>query len=288
MSWFSQAILRPIYELIIIFPMPWRLIIIILILLPVLFWLIFRGLPFVVDKLSYTASICVKKLFKCEYIIAQYIRDKKYNSPPTIIYIIEDLLAAIVRIFEGISQYSRKLAHSRKKRWFPPRRLFIIVGVIVPFVWYLRPLIATNSTSKFLRSGEIWWYSLEGWILNGKWKPSAASYAPEESIWTYFSTINNHQYLEAWNSTTTNFKNNKRLMPNGYADYLSFWKNDVERTNVLQAKLVSKNMTGATIDVNWQYFTKNKRNSPNTEAVRFFLVWDVKTTRWLIDNTKKL
>ncbi len=294
MNWFFQTILRAIYEVIIIFPMPWRLMFIILALLPILFWLIFRGLPWLIDKLSYTVFLCVKTLSNIlllgEYTITQYIRKKKRCSPPIIIYIFGDLLAAVVITLHNTNRYISEFTRSDlfQKRWFPQMLWFIIIGTIVPLVWYLRPSIATNSTSKFLRSGEIWWYSLEGWILNGKWKPSAASYAPEESIWTYFSTINNHQYLEAWNSTTTNFKNNKRLMPNGYADYLSFWKDDVERTNVLQTKLVSKNMTGATIDVNWQYFTKNKRNRPNTEAVRFFLVWDVKTTRWLIDNTKKL
>ncbi|WP_310488296.1 hypothetical protein [Chamaesiphon sp. VAR_69_metabat_338] len=268
--------------------MPWRLTIVGMVLIPVLFWLIFQGLPFLSSKLSYIAFVCVKILLRCECEMTQYIRVKKHYSPPAIIYILSDSLAAIGRAFDNTSKYFSEFASSMKKRWYPPKRLLVIIGIIVPLIWYVRPSIGTNSTSKFLRSGEIWWYSLEGWILSGKWKPSATSYAPEEFIWTYFSTINNHQYLEAWNLTTANFKNNKRLMPNGYADYLSFWKNDVERTNVLQAKLVSKNMTGATIDVNWQYFTKKNRSSPNIEAVRFFLVWDVKTTRWLINNTKKL
>jgi hypothetical protein len=273
MSWFFQAIFRTIYELVIIFPMPWRLVIIALTLLPILFWLIFRGLPFVVDKLSYVASIFVKMLLKCEYIMTQYIRGKKHG----------DLLAAIVRAFESVSQHSKGFTNSTKKRWFPPRWLFIIVGITVSFIWYIRPSIGINSTSRFLRDGEIWWYSLEGWILNGKWKPSAASYAPEESIWAYFSTINNHQYLEAWNSTTANFKSNKRLMPNGYTDYLSFWKNDVERVNVTQTRLISKNGNSAIVNVEWHFFIKNNKTSKNTN---FSLIWDVKTARWLIDNTK--
>jgi hypothetical protein len=288
MSWFFQSISRPIYELIIIFPMPWRLMIIITALLPVLSWLIFQGLPFLASKLSYITFVFVKILLRCEYVMTQYIRGKKHYSPPTIIYIIGDLLAAIGRILDSASQYLNELAYSMKKRWFPPKRLFIIIGIIGSFIWYIRPSIGTTSTFKFLRSGEMWWYSLEGWVLNGKWKPSASSYAPEEFIWTYFSTLNNHQYSEAWNLTTANFKRNKHLMPNGYTDYLSYWKDNIERTNVTQVRLLSKNMISASIDVNWQYFTKKNRNSPNTEAVRFFLVWDVKTTRWLIDSTKKL
>jgi hypothetical protein len=283
MSWFFQAILRPIYELIIIFSMPWRLIIIVLILLPILFWLIFRGLPFIADKFSYIAFLCVKILLRCEYIMTQYIRDKKHNSPPAIIYIIGDLLATVGRVFDGASHYFSELAHSMKKKWFPPKLVLIIIGVIISLAWYMRLSIGTNSTSKFLHDGEMWWYSLEGWILNGKWKPSAASYAPEESIWTYFSTINNHQYQEAWNLTTANFKKNKRLMPNGYASYLSFWKDDVERVNVTQTRLISKNSNSAIVNVEWHFFMKNNKTSKNTN---FSLIWDIKTTKWLIDNTK--
>jgi hypothetical protein len=287
-----QFIFKPIWGLLIIIPMPWRFTIVILILLTVLSWFVFRGLPWLVAKLSHLFFICIEIIANIlllgEYATTQYIRNKKHRSPPKIIYVFDDILSSIVKIFYRISQNLIKLTEPiLKKRWFPSKVLFILLGIIITLVWYVRPLIRTSNISKFIQNGEMWWYSLEGWVINGQWKAYAISFAPEDFIYNYFSEINNHQYQKAWNLTTVKFKNNGRLMPKGYADYLSFWRDEVDSINVIEVKRWAKDNNAAKVDVRWQYLMKNHGKLPN-ENIRFFLVWDAKANTWLIDNTQKL
>lgn len=110
--------------------------------------------------------------------------------------------------------------------------------------------------------------------------------SPEQAVKEYYSKINNGQYQIAWNALSPQFKNNKKLLPKGYSDYLKWWRGEVQRVDINQIILLSKDNTSAVTDVQLQYFMKKKQKLSPPETIRLFLVWNTQKNMWLIDATK--
>ncbi|MEW6496688.1 MAG: hypothetical protein AB1589_29820 [Cyanobacteriota bacterium] len=286
---FLQAIIRPIWELLLHIPMPWRVLAVSLVLTPVFSWLFWRAFPWLLAKLSHLlligAEFLVKILLLLENFLTQQIR-KRGRQPPDFIYIFDDLLSVMMRIFHAVTQQLDKvLEYALKKQWIPRKRWFVIpLIVILPFIEPIRPILGESTVGKL----ETWWYSLEGWALTRRWALSALSFPPEQFVRDYYSTINNRQVPAAWNRLSPRFQKNTKLMQNGYSDYLDWWEKKVEQVNINQVTLVAKNNNSAIVEIKLQYFMRETQKLSSPESIRLFLVWDSPNSRWLIDEGKRL
>lgn len=283
--------IRPIWELLLIIPMPWRATIVLLLLIPTLSWLIWRGVPWVLAKLSQVILICTNFLAKLllfiEYLLTQYI--KKHNRQlPSGIYIFDDVLSGIVSLInEGTQRLENVLDNALKKRWLPRKGWYITAIIILPLIWFIRPVLGETTVGKLINGGVSWWNSLEGWALTGKWSISALSSPPEQFVRDYYSALNSSQYSAAWSSLSPKFKSNKDLMPNGYSSYTDWWET-VEQVDINQVTLVSKNTNSAIVDIHLQFLMRKNKKLSSSESIRHVLMWDSPNSRWLIDATKRL
>lgn len=106
--------------------------------------------------------------------------------------------------------------------------------------------------------------------------------SPAQTVENYFLNINQEQYKTAWNQLSQQFKDNKRLHPNGYFSYLNWWRGKVKNVNIQQINILEANTDTATVDASLNYLMKNGRIIPRT--VRFFLSWDAQNRRWLVKD----
>jgi len=284
---FLQNIIRPIWELLIVIPMPWRATIVLLLLIPALSWLFLRGIPWLLAKLSQLLFLCTKLLARVllliEYLLTQYIR-KHNRQLPSGIYIFGDVLSGIVSLVNEGKQLLEKVSvNALNKRWRPRKGWYITVIILVPLIWFIRPVLGETAVAKLINGGVSWWDSLEGWALTRKWSMSALSSPPEQFVRDYFSDINNSQYSAAWSRLSSEFQRNKILMPNGYISYTDWWKK-VERVDINQVTLASKDNASAIVNIRLQYLMKETKKLSSSESLRLFLRWDSLNSRWLIDK----
>ncbi len=286
---FLQAIIRPIWELLLHIPMPWRTLVVLFLLTPVLSYLVLRAFPWLFAKFSHilliSAELLAKVLFLLENLLTQQIR-LRGRQPPDFIYIFDDLLSGMLRMIHAVTQQLDKvLEYALKKQWIPRKRWFVIPGIIILLlIEPIRPILGESTVGKL----EIWWYSLEGWILTGRWSLSALSFPPEQFVRDYYSTINNRQVPAAWNLLSPRFQRNKKLMQKDYSEYLEWWGKQVEQVKINQVILVTKNTNSAIVEIKLQYFMRETQRLSSPESIRLFLVWDSKNSRWLIDEGKRL
>ncbi len=278
--------IRSIWKLLIIIPMPWRATIVLLLLMPSLSWLFWRGFPWLLAKTSQVLLICVQLLVRflllIEYLITQHMRRQNLQLLPSI-YLFGDALIGIVSfVDEGTQRLERLLSNALRRRWQIRKGWYQAAVIILPLIWFIRPVLGETMPAKLINGGWSWWDSLEGWALTGKWPLSVLSSPPEQFVKDYYSDINNHQYLAAWSRLSPKFKSNKTLMPNGYSSYRDRWKS-VGQINVNRVTRVSKNNKSATIDVYLQYLMKETKNRPSSATLRLSLVWDAQNSRWLIN-----
>ena len=106
--------------------------------------------------------------------------------------------------------------------------------------------------------------------------------SPIQTVENYYLNINQAQYKTAWNQLSQQFKDNKRLHPNGYFSYLSWWRGKVKNVNIQQISILEANTNTATVDASLNYLMKNGRIIP--KSVRFFLVWDAQNRRWVVKD----
>ncbi|WP_254011154.1 hypothetical protein [Limnofasciculus baicalensis] len=223
-----------------------------------------------------------------EYLITQYIR-KKRPQVPFWIYQVGDILSEIVSFLDGITQRLDKLYKyvlDKNKQWLPSNTWYVIAGIILPCLWFASPSVGESTAAKLIDNGKTWWYSFEGWVLTSEWKPSYLSFPPEQFVWDYCAAINKGNFSQAWDMTTPDFKNNKKLMPQGYNSYLEWWKDEVQEVKLNKVTLISKNNNSAVVDVDWQFFMKKKPN--NSQSTLFVLSWNTKNSKWVLYTTKKL
>ncbi|GET37824.1 serine/Threonine protein kinase [Microseira wollei NIES-4236] len=290
MSEFLQTILRPIWELLVPIPMPWRALIILLLLMPALSWLFWRAFPCLLAKLSQLFFICTevvaKLLLWLENLVTQSVR-KRGSQPPNVIYIFDDLIGGIVLLVNAATQKLDKIfRYALTQRWLPRKGWFVTAAILLPFLWYVRPILGETTVAKFINSGLMWWDSFEGWVLTGKWIPYTLSRpSPEQFVRDYFSAINNGQYSAAWNLLTPEYQ---RTGPGSYNEYLDWWERKVERVEINQLSQFSQDLKYATVDVRLQYFMKRTQKLSKPESVRYFLIWDIQTGTWLINDSKYL
>ena len=90
--------------------------------------------------------------------------------------------------------------------------------------------------------------------------------SPVQTVENYYLNINQGQYKTAWNQLSQQFKDNKRLHPNGYFSYLSWWRGKVKNVNIQQINILEANTDTAIVDASLNYLMKNGRIVPEFGA----------------------
>ena len=285
-----QTIIRPIWEGLLIIPMPWRATIVFLLFIPISSWLFWRGVPWLLPKISQLLLVCGELLVKLvllpEYLITQKIK-KRRRQVPLWIYKFDDLLSEILSFIHETKQALEKLrdyAFNKNKNWLPRTKWYVITAITLLFLWFARPSLGENTAAKLIDSGKISWYSLEGWVLTGKWQHSPLSFPPEQFVWDYCAAINKRQFQQAWNMTTVQFQSNQKF--EGTDSYLEWWRDKVEEVKLNKVSLVSRNNSYATVDLNWQFLMRKTQKWSNPESGSFCMIWDSQSGRWLLNRTK--
>ena len=169
-----RSIVKVFLEPLLLLPMPWRLLIVILILIPCFHWAVWRVFPWLLIQVSQLFLISVETIGKFllifEYRFSRKNRIHGYQ-PPKIVYLLDDLLREIVKLVYTISQQCEKVLKpvlNKKKRWIPRAKWFVQTAIVFLLIWFLRPFIGETQVGKLINSGVNLWYSLESWVITGK------------------------------------------------------------------------------------------------------------------------
>jgi hypothetical protein len=284
-----QSIVKPIWEILGQCPMPWRIALEIIPLLAILPRLLFRIIPqFFYGALIlilYLSESFVKILVLPEALLAQKFR-KRGNDVPKLVYLAGDIVRPVVGFIFGLTEKSKVWKQDLFKKpcsW--NFKWIIMVCIILPAIWYSRPILGDTKVGAIIDSGFSWWTSLEGWIVSGNWKSvNSMMISPEEFIRGYFSDINSHNVSKAWNKLSPKFQNNKRLMPNGYASYKEWWDDTVQQVKVTNVTIQERSFNTATVKVNWMYQLAGESNFSEQTFI-LDLTLDTRSGRWLIDES---
>jgi hypothetical protein len=302
-----QTLIRPFWQLFMPIPMPWRSVIILLLLMPILSWLFLRAFPWFFTQVSKLllliklpqlilnlAQFLASILLLPEYLITQCLRKRGFQ-PPHFIYICDDIITWVVNTINQACTLLDKilkkgniiLNFALKIRWMPRRKYSFLVAAFLLLIWFIRPQLDEKNTFAILiDSGVNSWYSLENWIINGELKSIILNdTSPQEFIKDYFSAINTQHYTIAWNSLSPEYKIKKS---GSYKNFLEWWENKVERVDLHGVSLKSHNTTSATINVSIQYFMRDTKKLSKTELISYQLTWNVQEKRWLINNSDYL
>jgi hypothetical protein len=281
-----RTFLKPTWDVMLPIPMPWRMLIILCCAIPVIYWLLLRGLPWLMAKSSYILFICAKLLANIlllpEYTFTQYFRQQK-RQPASIIYTLDQIITNIITLFQTINLLLEELfKKSLNKKSLIQKEWVIIPAIIIIFMWFFRPILGETGESTIGRL-ENWWYLFEEWVLYGDAQGSVPRVAPEKFITDYFYILDRQQVTDGWKLLTSRFRGDKKA---NYAEYSKFWLEQVDGFILHQTRLISQDKNFAVVDVKIQFKKKNKELY-GIEYIRFWLVWN-NTTGWMIDDSKQL
>ena len=114
--------------------------------------------------------------------------------------------------------------------------------------------------------------------------PAVDKPSPEEFVQNYYTIINKREYQTAWNQLSPALQSNKKLHPKGYLSYIDWWGGQVQSIDIEQVNLVEASTDTATVDAQLKYFLKTGKEVP--ASVRFSLLWDAESNRWVLAAAK--
>ncbi len=113
-------------------------------------------------------------------------------------------------------------------------------------------------------------------------EPEGDRPTPEESVFNYYSSINNRDYSQAWNQLEPRFQNNQS---GDYNTYTTWW-DSVGLVNVEEVDVVASSPSAAIVDTSLTYTMQDGRIS--NETIRMSLIWNEQTGTWAIEQTSRL
>jgi hypothetical protein len=272
-------------------PMPWRMVSEILVCLFFVPLILFQVIPRLINLLFvlalYFSEFLTKLLVLPEALLAQFFRQRG-KDVPHFLYWLGEILRVILRVLFDFTEKSTLWKNSwTKKSYLLNLKWLIMIGVILPVVWYSRPALGDNSLASFVDNIVSWWTSSEGWLSSGNWKTEKpASITPERFVLDYFSDINNRDTAKAWKSLTPSFQSNKRLMPNGYESYKDWWGNQVQEVRIANVVTELRDFNSARVKVYWSYQASGDTEFSQEMNLTLYLLLDKKLGRWLINESE--
>ena len=195
-----KSTFRTIWEFLLPIPMPWQIVLVLLIVVPLIPLLVFRCIPWLVIILSqivlFTTKIIASSLCFFEYQITQFIRKNKGN-PPEILYILSDICAASVRLCQSLEVGVKHLANKAfRVSWVLRPKVWYALPILIIPVWFIRPNLGESVFSTLIDNATSWWCSLEYWAMTGEeWKPSnlTCRYPSSSPPWDTFLKIREYE-----------------------------------------------------------------------------------------------
>lgn len=280
-----QTSLRVIWEPLLQIPMPWRMLLVLLVFIVVMSWFSLRGFPWLFKTLSQFALkfanfIADILLFPESWISGKF--RQKGKNPPSIFHWFGSLILGIVYVFEQIKINAEQLFITayNKKRWLPNKRTFFVLSILLLLTPLIRPFLGETAVAKSIDSGMDWWDSLEEWIITGQWG-KIARISPEQFTKNYFLALDQNQFKSAYDSLSPRFIKEKAQT---YNDYLDWWDKTVDNIEVNQVSLRSQNRYSASVDVQFQYLNQGTQEVQSMR-LNFQLIWDFQNKKWLIDKS---
>jgi len=177
-----QDTIRIVWEILLLVSMPWRAGLIILVAVILLRWLVWRSLPWLIEKLARLLLFLVEGIASLlllpEYWITKRLRQSGRQLLPGS-YAFGDILQGIVGL---IHAGTTKLGDASAKQWRLPKRWVALIVAIPILLWYVRPLLDETTAANYVDRGVAWWYSFEGWVLTGEWASLPAYLEDHPSI----------------------------------------------------------------------------------------------------------
>jgi hypothetical protein len=281
-----REVLKSVWWILIIIPMPWRSVFLLSIFIMIIPWILLRLVPnFIYFAFGFLLWL-VKKISEIilfpEFKFSQGFITKR-ETIPKLVYIIGDSLFFVIDALSSVQDHIKnvRVFILKKKVYIPKFWMAVAFWILLSLFWYSRPLFVNSDLGKLTDSSNSWFYSLERWIVTNKWEYKQAS--PEQFVKQYFSYISKGEISTAWNHTTQNFKNNTRLMPNGFNSYKDWWSNkDVQ---IVLTSIESRGFDNAKVMVIWKYKNTNTKSNYTPKKFILFLVFDDKFNKWLLDNS---
>lgn len=151
-----QDTIRAVWEILLLVPMPWRVGLVILIVVLFLYWLVLRFLPWLVEKLARLLLVLVEGaaslLLLPEYFITKQLRQNGHHPLPGT-YTFGDILQRIVGL---IHAGTAKLANILKKQWRLQKRLVVLIFAVPILLWYVRPFLDGTAAASYIDRGVVW------------------------------------------------------------------------------------------------------------------------------------
>ena len=101
----------------------------------------------------------------------------------------------------------------------------------------------------------------------------------EQALRNYYQALNDYKYLRAWSYLTP------EVQSEGYQNYLDWWSKII-KIDILSLELGPEDGYNSRVDSRLQYFTKSGQQI--NQIIRFDMVWDTISDRWLINKIEQL
>ncbi len=116
-------------------------------------------------------------------------------------------------------------------------------------------------------------------------QPTVSKISAGQALRNYYETINRSEYQAGWSQLSPQHRNNSDLHPAGFSSFVEWWE-QVSQVDMQEITSRETSSSTALAEARVKYFMKSGRRI--SQSLRYFLVWDTTSERWLIDKVQKI
>ena len=114
-------------------------------------------------------------------------------------------------------------------------------------------------------------------------KPQPVAPAPQQAVLDYYASINRGDYPTAWGLLPASLQNNKRIHPQGYSSFES-WFRSLRPITVTEVKVIDQSDSQAIVAVDYRCVIDGKSSD---QKLKYALSWSQNLQRWQIESIKQ-
>lgn len=114
-------------------------------------------------------------------------------------------------------------------------------------------------------------------------KPQSVAPAPQQAVLDYYASINREDYPTAWGLLPASLQNNKRIHPQGYSSFES-WFQSLRPITVTDISVIDQSDSQAIVGADYRCVINGK---PKAEKLRYTLAWNQSLQRWQIESIRQ-
>lgn len=107
--------------------------------------------------------------------------------------------------------------------------------------------------------------------------------SPRQLILDYYARINSGDYAAAWGLLPESLQSNKRIHPQGYAGFKS-WFSGLQPITVRDIRIADQSPYEAVVVVDYRFV---KDGNPSSESLKYTLAWKPELSCWQIESVKR-